>query len=82
MFIVFLSVGFVLLILAIGTVVYHFVEKFFLGGGYYFSVMTLATVGFGDLTPHTTFGKIFTSFYIFVGVGIIAAFIPAVIPLP
>jgi hypothetical protein len=33
------------------------------------------TVGYGDITPKTTFGKIFTTFYVFVGVGIITTFI-------
>lgn len=61
--------------LAIGTVVYHTVEHFSWLDSYYFSVITLATVGYGDLTPHTPFGKIFTTFYIFIGVGIITTFI-------
>ncbi len=64
-----------LLTLSIGTVVYHEVEHFNWVDAYYFSVITLATVGYGDFTPHTTFGKIFTTFYIFIGVGIITAFI-------
>lgn len=69
--------AFALATLATGTVVYHFVEKFSWLDSYYFSVVTLATVGYGDLTPHTNFGKIFTTFYIFIGVGIITTFITA-----
>jgi voltage-gated potassium channel Kch len=61
--------------LATGTIVYHFVEHFRWVDAYYFSVVTLATVGYGDLVPHTTFGKLFTTFYIFIGVGIITTFI-------
>jgi voltage-gated potassium channel len=63
------------IVLITGTVVYHFVEKFSWLNAYYFSVVTLATVGYGDLTPHTPFGKIFTTFYIFAGVGIVTTFI-------
>lgn len=63
------------LTLGIGTVFYHIVEKFSWLDAYYFSVVTLATVGYGDLTPHTDIGKLFTTFYIFIGVGIITAFI-------
>jgi voltage-gated potassium channel len=59
----------------VGMVVYHLVEKFSWLDAYYFSVVTLATVGYGDLVPHTTFGKIFTTFYIFIGVGIFTTFI-------
>lgn len=68
-------VALTIVILAIGTVVYHFVEKFSWVNAYYFSVTTLSTVGYGDLTPHTTFGKLFTTFYILSGVGIITGFI-------
>lgn len=64
-----------LLVIGLGTVVYHFVEHFKWVDSYYFSVVTLATVGYGDLTPHTTFGKLFTTFYIFIGVGIVTTFI-------
>jgi hypothetical protein len=67
--------GLTVLTLLIGTVVYHQVEKFSWLDSYYFSVITLATVGYGDFTPHTPFGKIFTTFYIFVGVGIVTTFI-------
>ena len=69
--------GFALLTLATGTIVYHLVEKLSWFNAYYFSVITLSTVGYGDITPHTTFGKLFTTFYIFVGVGIITSFISA-----
>jgi hypothetical protein len=38
--------------------------------GFYFSVITLTTVGFGDFVPSTTCGKLFTIFYILIGVPI------------
>jgi voltage-gated potassium channel Kch len=61
--------------LAVGTIVYHFAEHWSWLNSYYFSVVTLATVGYGDLVPTTPFAKIFTTFYIFIGVGIITLFI-------
>ena len=64
----------VILVLSIGTVFYRFVEGFSWIDAYYFSVVTLATVGYGDLAPRTTAGKLFTTFYIFVGVGLLATF--------
>jgi voltage-gated potassium channel len=64
-----------LITLGTGTIVYHYVEHFKWVDSYYFSVITLATVGYGDFVPHTTFGKIFTTFYILIGVGIITTFI-------
>jgi voltage-gated potassium channel len=61
--------------ITLGTIVYHLVEKLSWVDAYYFSVITLATVGYGDITPHTTFGKIFTTFYVLIGIGIITTFI-------
>jgi uncharacterized membrane protein (UPF0182 family) len=43
----------------------------------YFSVTTIATVGYGDLAPKTAAGKIFTIFYIFAGIGIFVAAVTA-----
>lgn len=38
--------------------------------GFYFSVITLTTVGFGDFVPKSTGGKVFDIFYILIGVPI------------
>ena len=40
----------------------------------YFCVVTLGTVGYGDITPTTDVGKIFTVFYIIFGLGVIGGF--------
>src|SRR5689334_18582085 len=69
----------VVTVLSVGVVFYHIVEKLSWLNSYYFSVITLATVGYGDITPHTDAGKIFTTFYIFAGVGIITTFFSAVV---
>jgi voltage-gated potassium channel len=68
-----------ILILAIGTVFYHIVEKLSWVNAYYFCVVTLSTVGYGDIVPHTDAGKIFTTFYILTGVGIITTFFSVII---
>lgn len=65
----------VLFILMIGTVFYHNIEGMTYLDALYFSVMTLATVGYGDLSPHTALGKLFSIVYVLVGVGIITALI-------
>ncbi|WGK66238.1 potassium channel family protein [Croceiramulus getboli] len=59
----------------IGTVVYRFAEGWPWLDAYYFSVMTLSTVGYGDLAPTTPFTKIFTTFYVLAGLGIILNFV-------
>lgn len=63
------------LTLAIGTIFYHSVEGWRWLDSFYFSVITLTTIGFGDFTPKTDIGKIFTVIYIFVGLGILLGFI-------
>ncbi|MBN1651971.1 MAG: two pore domain potassium channel family protein, partial [Bacteroidales bacterium] len=54
---------------------YHFVEGWKWLDAFYFSAITLTTVGYGDLAPQTDAGKIFTVVYIFIGIGIIFGFI-------
>lgn len=63
----------VVTVLMVGAVFYHFVEKLNWIDTFYFCVVTLTTVGYGDIVPKTNLGKIFTTFYILIGVGIIAA---------
>lgn len=67
--------GLVAVQLAVGTVFYSLVEGWRWLDSLYFSVVTLATVGFGDFTPETDAGKIFTVLFILNGVGILVAFL-------
>jgi hypothetical protein len=59
----------------VGTVVFRWLEGWSVLDSAYFSVITLATVGFGDLHPTTDAAKAFTIVYVLVGLGILAAFI-------
>jgi voltage-gated potassium channel len=70
--------GLVVLTLAAGTAFYWDVEEWSVLDSFYFSAITLATVGYGDLVPTTPGGKLFTVFYVFAGVGIILAFVQTV----
>lgn len=56
--------------IAIGTVVFHRLESWNWIQSFYFSVVTVTTVGFGDFTPTNDLSRLFTAVYILVGVSI------------
>ena len=58
------------ILLAIGTTFYARVEGWRVLDAMYFCVVTLATVGFGDLAPRTSLGKVFTIMYVMIGTGV------------
>lgn len=59
-----------LLVLISGVFFYTQVEGRSVIDAMYFAVITMATIGYGDLAPETTLGKIFTMFFALVSVGI------------
>lgn len=60
-------------LLLMGTIFYHQVEGWGWLNSLYFCVITLATVGYGDFSPQTAAGKIFTMVYILLGIGTLVA---------
>lgn len=66
------------LLLFAGMLFYHFVEGWSLLDSAYFCVVTMATVGYGDMYPQTTDGRFFTIFYIIFGVAMLGVFIQLV----
>jgi voltage-gated potassium channel len=60
-----------------GSLFYHMVEGLSFVDAVYFTAITLTTVGYGDFTPQTDAGKIFTAIYAFVGIGIFLGFAAA-----
>lgn len=62
-----------LLTLLLGMVAYHFLEGWSYLDSLYFSVISLATIGYGDFTPTTEIGRAFTIVYVINGIVILLA---------
>lgn len=65
-------------IIAVGTVSYHYIEHWSWIKSLYFVVATLTTVGYGDVHPTTEFSRLFTVFFILIGVSITVASIATI----
>jgi voltage-gated potassium channel len=61
-----------------GTIFYWRFEDWSIVEALYFSVVTLTTVGYGDLHPTTAGTQIFTIFYILTGIGVFVALLASV----
>jgi voltage-gated potassium channel len=57
-------------IILTAAVFYWIVEGWPFLDAMFFAVATISTVGYGDIVPVTTGGRIFTMAYIFVGIGV------------
>ncbi|GAA5220136.1 potassium channel family protein [Membranihabitans marinus] len=66
------------IIIGLGGIAYHYIEGWSWIDSIYFSIITLTTIGYGDYSPQTDMGKIFTIFYILIGVGVILGFVNTV----
>ena len=59
-----------LALLVFGTFLFQAIEGWHPIDAFYFTGMTMTTIGYGDVTPHTFLGKIITVFFAFISVGI------------
>ena len=56
---------------ALGTIVFHLLEGWSILDSLYVTAQTVTTVGFGDVTPRTLRGRLFATFFMIVGVGVV-----------
>ena len=68
-------------LLGVGTVYFHETEGWSYIDAFYFSTMTLTTIGYGDLAPTTNMTKIFTSFYAIFGIGLMLYILSSILHL-
>jgi voltage-gated potassium channel len=64
---IFLAVFFTIIVC--GTLGFMVIEDISITDAFYFSIVTISTVGYGDIHPSTTGGKILAVFLIIMGVG-------------
>lgn len=61
----------VLAAIMVGTIVFRALEGWSILDSLYVTAQTVTTVGFGDLAPHTVYGRAFATVFMMVGVGIV-----------
>ena len=58
------------LLIVVGTIVYALLEDWSLFDSLYATIITITTVGYGDLSPQTQSGRIFAIFFTLVAIGL------------
>jgi len=70
----------VLLTLLVGSTYFYWsVEGWSVIDALYFSVMTMSTIGYGDLVPTTTLSKLFTIIYSLLSIGVFVAVVSKIV---
>ena len=67
--------GALVTLIIISTVFFHHVEKWTYFDSYYYTIVTIATVGYGDFVPTTTVGRFGATILILLGIGLFSAFV-------
>jgi voltage-gated potassium channel len=58
-------------VIVLGTIMFHVLEGWSILDSLYVTAQTVTTVGFGDLTPRTPFGRAFAAIFMMVSVGVV-----------
>lgn len=68
---ILLAVLAVIVAIVLGAIGFHLIEGWPILESFYVSAQTVTTVGYGDLTPATRNGRIFSTFFMLAGVGVV-----------
>lgn len=71
----------VLVMILLGVLFYTRVEGWSVLDSFYFVIITMTTVGYGDFSPVTVAGKLVTVFFILAGIGLFLAFLSRIAAL-
>lgn len=71
-------IGILFLLVAIGTLGYFIIDDYSLFDAFYMTVITIATVGYGEVAPLSGAGKLFTVFLIITSFGTFAYAVSAI----
>ncbi len=66
-----IGIPILMFIIVFGTTGYMFLEKWSFSDALYMTIITLTTVGFEEIHPLTSSGRVFTMFLITMGVGFV-----------
>jgi len=76
---VFLKTLVVQLYIFLGVLFYMLVEEWGVVEAYYFSVVTISTVGYGDYSPSSDGSRVFTGMYAFIGISMVLGLLGSVV---
>jgi len=71
--------SFFVLLLLLGTLFYHVFEGFSLVDSFYFTATTMLKIGYGDIVPASSWGKIAAAFFSLAGVLLLLLFALALV---
>ncbi|NOG47699.1 MAG: response regulator [Calditrichaeota bacterium] len=69
---VYISIVFMIFVIAGGTFGYSYLENYSITDGFYMTIITITTVGYGEIHPLSSMGRLFTSVLILFGFASIA----------